>query len=567
MLLRNLASFGASLARVLLVPPHAGQSPITVPQWSRFSMSYPLSSDPLIRLVKLIYLLTGGVAFLGTWSATAAAATPSSAIGQWALFEGQVTHPASPADPLREVELITEFTAPDGKVTKFWGFYDGGANWRYRFSPDQLGRWRYQARFLDGAAQVVGEFECVASDLPGPLTRGEANPVWFATKAGGPLVVRSFHVGDRFFAENTPAATRSAFLDWAQATGYNMLSIASHYLNRNSPGRGQGWITPQLWDAKTKSVLPAEYHKAEAILDEVRAHRFYVYPFAGFIGRHSQFPTDPADQELYLRYTIARFAPYWNVLLNVSGPEPLWKPEGYYNRMPFAEVNRLGELIHRLDPFGRLLSVHNASGDDPFRFYPWGSYTTLQGGPAEKSDNYLALHNFLYRNQTGDRPVFAQEVLWSGNFLHSALTPDQVRRKALVMLFAAATINFADMDGDSSSGFSGTLDLAHCHPPMHAAIKSAWDFFSRLPFGRLKPTWDVAKRGVCLADGEREYWVYLVKGGATEFGAAFPSGWRGEWLSPEDQKAASVATWVEGQKEFTPPPAFAGDVVLHLWRE
>ncbi len=518
----------------------------------------------LVAVQRRLFLgITLGGCALGAAAATAALPP---AINQWALFEGQVLHPAPPTDKLRGVELVTEFTAPDGKVTKFWGFYSGESRWRFRFSPDQTGRWRYAARFSDGAAETRGEFECAPADLPGPLTRLQENPVWFATAAGGPLVVRSFHVGDRFFAENTPPAMRAAFLDWVQSSGYNLLSIASHYLNRNSPGRGRGWVTPQLWDNAMKSVRPGEYDKAEAILDDLRARRLYVYPFAGFIGRHSEFPMEPADQEVYLRYTLARFAPYWNVLLNVSGPEPLWKPDGYYNRMPFAEVNRLGELIHRLDPFDRLLSVHNASGDDPFRFAAWGTYSTLQGGPAEKSDNYQALHNFIFRNHTGDRPIYAQEVLWPGNYLHGGLTPDQVRRKALVMLFAASNINFADMNGDSSSGFSGTLDPADCHPEMHAAAKSAWDFFAKIPFGRLRPTWDVARRGVCLAEDGREYWVYLVKGGSADFAVDFATGWQGEWISPEGE-VATVAVSIDGQKTFTAPSAFTKDVVLHIWRK
>jgi len=498
-------------------------------------------------------------------AAAATSALPPT-INQWALFESQVLHPTPPTDKLRGVELVTEFTAPDGKVTKFWGFYSEANRWRFRFSPDQTGRWRYAARFSDGAAEATGEFECAPADLPGPLTRWPENPVWFATAAGGPVVVRSFHVGDRFFAENTSPVMRAAFLDWVQSSGYNLLSIASHYLNRNSPGRGQGWRTPQLWDNTLKSVRPGDYDKAEAILDDLRARRLYVYPFAGFIGRHSEFPAEPADQEVYIRYTLARFAPYWNVLLNVSGPEPLWKPEGYYNCMPFVEVNRLGELIHRLDPFDRLLSVHNASGDDPFRFAAWGSYSTLQGGPAEKSDNYQALHNFIFRNHTGDRPIYAQEVLWPGNYLHGGLTPDQVRRKALVMLFAASHINFADMNGDSSTGYSGTLDPTDRHPEMHAAAKSAWDFFAKIPFGRLHPTWDVARRGVCLAEDGREYWVYLVKGGSTDFANGFATGWQGEWISPEGEVAA-VAVAIDGQKTFIAPSAFPKDVVLHIWRK
>lgn len=510
-----------------------------------------------LRSLALVFLLALGVAY---------GATPATPVARWALFEAQLAHPKPPADPLRGVELSTEFTAPDGTKTKFWGFYDGGAVWRFRFAPDQIGRWRYTARFSDGAAEAGGEFMCVASDLPGPLTRWRENPIWFATAAGGPAVVRSFHLGDRFFADNFPAATRVAFLDWAQAQGYNLLSIGSHYLNRNSAGRGQGWVTPKLWDGAVKTVQPAEYAKAEAILDDLRARRFYVYPFAGFIGRHSDFPAAAADQEVYVRYTLARFAPYWNVLLNVSGPEPLWKPEGYQNRMPFAEVNRLGELIRRLDPFGRLLSVHNASGDDPFRFSAWGSYQTLQGGTAEKSADYFAVHQFIFRNHTGDRPIYAQEVLWPGNYLNAALTPEQVRRKALVMLFAGSSINFADMAGDSSTGYSGTMNPDQRHPEMHAAIKSAWDFFAKIPFGRFRPTWDVAKKGVCLAAGDREYWVYLANGGTVEFATAFASGWRGEWVAPDGSVPSEPAV-VTGQRSLVTPARFAHDVALHLWRE
>jgi len=285
---------------------------------------------------------------------------------------------------LRGVELRTEFTGPDGKVTKFWGFHEGGAQWKFRFSPEQAGRWSYVARFSDGAAEAKGEFTCAPSDLPGPLTRWrEPDLVCHARRRPGgraELPSRRPLLRGEFSGRDAHGVSRSG-----ADQGYNLLSIGSHYLNRNSSGRGRGWETPRLWDAAAKSVRPDDYAKAEAILDDLRARRFYVYPFAGFIGRNSEFPGDAADQELYIRYTLARFAPYWNVLLNVAGPEPLWKPDGYQNRMPFAEVNRLGELIRRLDPFGRLLSVHNASGDDPFRFSAWGSYMTLQAGRAEKA--------------------------------------------------------------------------------------------------------------------------------------------------------------------------------------
>ena len=87
--------------------------------------------------------------------------------------------------------------------------------------------------------------------------------MWFGYAGGGHAILRAFHAGDRFFAANWPAEKRNAFLDWAGRQGYNTLSIASHYLNRNAPGRGQGWETPKLWPLDA-----AEYRRMEAALDE-----------------------------------------------------------------------------------------------------------------------------------------------------------------------------------------------------------------------------------------------------------------------------------------------------------
>jgi hypothetical protein len=82
-----------------------------------------------------------------------------------------------------------------------------------------------------------------------------------ANQGGRHLLIRSFHVSDRFFAKNWSEAERQAFLDWAQGQGYNTLSIASHYLNRNLEGRGKGWETPALWPLNA-----AEYQRMERAL-------------------------------------------------------------------------------------------------------------------------------------------------------------------------------------------------------------------------------------------------------------------------------------------------------------
>src|SRR3954465_14806695 len=155
------------------------------------------------------------------------------------------------------------------------------------------------------------------------ISKDESNPLWFGYKGGGQPLLRSFHTGDRFFASNWPATNRTAFLDWAQSQGYNMLSMASHYLNRAVSGRGQGWKTPDLWDSANHRTKAAEYRTLETMLNDLAARKILIFPFAGFFGKSSNFPTNPADQEFYIRYTLARLGSYGNVMLAVAGPEPL----------------------------------------------------------------------------------------------------------------------------------------------------------------------------------------------------------------------------------------------------
>jgi hypothetical protein len=438
-------------------------------------------------------------------------------VGRWGVFERVVRNEKGYANPYEDVTLEAVYTKPDGGTVRSWGFYDGEQTWRMRFMPDQVGTWRYEARFSDGSGSVKGAFECAPSDLPGVISVCEGNPIWFGFKGGKVPVIRSLHVGDPFFASGPNPATgaawseqqRKAFLDWAQAQGYNMLSVASHYLNRAGKGRGQGWNTPDLWDAKEQRPNPREYQRMERILADLASRRIMVYPFAGFFGRDSDFPRDEKKQELYLRYTLARLGAYWNVLLLVSGPEPLLNK----NKPVLTEdqIHRLGRRIRELDVFGHLLSVHNPTGDDYFRDSDWTRYGVLQG---PKTLDRKRLSTVLLRNHHAAKPLYAQETLWPGNMHHPKYTPDDIRKNAYVMILSGATINFGDMNGDSSSGFSGSMDLNEKVQERHDIIKAVWDFFETVPFERMKPRQDLVDNGYCLAEPGRQYLVYLESPGA-----------------------------------------------------
>ena len=484
------------------------------------------------------------------------------AVGRWDRWELTIRNDRTYADPFREVTLDVTYTRPDGRQVRFWGFHDGGRTWRIRFMPGAIGTWTYEARFSDGGPAMTGTFRCRGSDLPGMIAVDESNPIWLGFAGGRNLLVRSLHVGDRFFAANWPPQKRRALLDWAQSQGYNMLSVASHYLNRDAAGRGRGWQTPDLWDATARRPRPEQYRATERILDDLAARRIAVFPFAGFFGQSSDFPTRPEDQHLYLRYTLARIGPYWNILLNVAGPEPIGRNRKFQNAMAREDIERLGRLIRRLDVFGHPLSIHNPSGDDPFRRSQWSSLATLQGW---KDRDWPSVYEGMLRNHTGRKPVYSQEVFWPGNTHgHGEYSDEEIRKKAYILLMAATAINFGDMRGDSSSGFSGSMELTERTQRRHDVVRRVWDFFETIPFRRMRPRPDLVDRGYCLADPGGEYVVYLDSGGSVDVRLA-EGPYLVQWINARDTHDRRYGGQTRGGRKLRAPDD-RGDWLLRLRR-
>jgi hypothetical protein len=486
---------------------------------------------------------------------------PTNSVYQWERFEAALVNNTSYADPYRAVTLNVTYTRPDSTVVNFWGFYDGGNVWRMRFMPEQLGTWSYQATFSDGSPGTNGSFQCVAGNLPGLVGKDETNPRWFGFKGGGHVLLRSFHVGDRFFATNWPASSRTAFLDWAVGQGYNMLSIASHYLNRNVADRGAGWATPDLWDGPTRQLKASEYRLMENILNDLAARRIIVFPFAGFFGKSSDFPTIHADQELFLRYTIARVGPYWNLLFAVAGPEPLIPSDTaqYQNAMSFSDLVRLANVIKSMDVFGHLLSVHNPDGDNSFKNEWWEDYTILQGpktvSRSTLSAGLLAAH--------GNKPLYAHELLWPGNTQgHPVYTDTDIRKNGFVMIMSATTINFGDMNGNSSSGFSGSMSLTQKIQSRHDTIKKVWDYFATQPVYHMNPRQDLVNNGFCLADPGREYLVYLQQRGSVSVTVS-NGPFQVEWINAQNTQDRRPAPSTSDGANLASPND-GDDWLLHL---
>ena len=431
------------------------------------------------------------------------------AVLKWGIFQTQFENNKTYKFPFYDITLDAVFTSPRGREIKFWGFYDGNKSWKLRFMPDEIGEWMYDARFSDDSAIYKGKFTCVESDLSGPLCPYDNNKIWFGTRNGDPIMLRSFHLGDCFFSRQITGEKRTRVLNYLQETGYNTLSIASFFINRQTPGRGLGFDTPKLWPLNAE-----EYQRAEEILNDLYKRRIIIFPFAGLFGREGFFPNAQRDQVLYIKYIMARWGVYWNMLFNTAGPEPILYANPF---LPKCEVDRLSWLIRKYNVFGQMLSVHNQTGNDQFMESEYTDFGTLQG---PKTINRIDLYNGLIRNHRKDAPLYAQETLWTHNIHgHPDYSEVDVRKNACVILMSATMINYGDMLGDSSSGFSGQMDETLKHESFHKILKGIWGFFETIPYYQMKPCPHMVDNGVCLGLYEQFYLVYLSEGGVVNFKA------------------------------------------------
>jgi hypothetical protein len=82
-------------------------------------------------------------------------------------FDGPLTHELAAQNPFLDFRLEVTFTSPSGKRVVVPGYYaaDGdaadsgatsGSRWRAHLTPDEIGRWTYEASFRSGPGVALG---------------------------------------------------------------------------------------------------------------------------------------------------------------------------------------------------------------------------------------------------------------------------------------------------------------------------------------------------------------------------------------------------------------------------
>jgi hypothetical protein len=338
-------------------------------------------------------------------------------VEQWGIFELTLKGPEE-GNPFVDVELSAEFKH-SGMTFAPEGFYDGEGLYRVRFMPNVSGSWTYITKSnqseLDG---IAGQFNCIqpSKGNNGPVR--VRNMYHFGYEDGKPF----FPVGTTCYAwvhqgEDLERQT----LETLKKAPFNKMRFCvfpKHYIfNQNEPvyypfegSLSKGWdfsrFNSQFWRHLECRVGDLLQLKIEA--DLILFHPYDRWGYAGM---------DPAADERYIKYTVARLAAYRNIWWSLANEYDLMKGKA------MTDWDWFFQIIQQKDPYQHLRSVHNC-----VQFYDhskrWVTHASIQYQNLDYST--VLTWRAEYR-----KPVVIDECGYEGN-IHDGwgnLTPQELVRR------------------------------------------------------------------------------------------------------------------------------------------
>jgi hypothetical protein len=287
----------------------------------------------------------------------------------WERWELVVDGPRH-GNPYVDVELSARFFGPGEAALDALGFYDGDGVYRVRFLPPTEGAWRVEltsnARSLDG---LTAAFEVGPATSHGPVRVADRFHFAYADGTGYlPIGTTSYvwtHQGDELEERTLAALAASPF------TKIRMCVFPKSYTyNSNEPERypfertADGW-DPTRFDPVSWAHLERRIDQLAELGIEADVILFHPYDRWGFA------TMDPATDDRYLRYAVARLSAFRNVWWSLANEFDLLfaKTE--------ADWERWAGIIQRWDAADHLRSIHNCRVIyDHAR--PWITHASLQ---------------------------------------------------------------------------------------------------------------------------------------------------------------------------------------------
>jgi hypothetical protein len=529
--------------------------------------------------------LAAGIAWMLNVSITEALAA-SESVGHYRLFEATVTNDRAYSNKFADVELLVQYQAPSGRLIDFRGFFDGdgkgGGNtntgniWKMRFMPDELGTWNYVYRWSDGTAGGRGSFKCVAKGAGKGVLRAYANnPRWFAYNGTEPVWLKSYYeTGHGSIGQDFDWIVNNVYSNFV-AHGYNHLQVnwllslcCFEQFYRDGPAPETTNLTLYAEGRPSSTMNLDVWRRMERHLGWMNDHDINVHMFLGVNGGRNHGPAweklSPTEKDFYVRYTVARIAPY----ANLAGWNFVWEVEG--NR----ETHELGfaRLVAQYDVFNHLRTYEDEFPRENYYHLPEYTFAAVENHHVAAPTKHLERH--LWRDAWTHhmaclvayqgKPVYMSEgnSLWRRFWMGQiGATQDDLRRAAWACATAGASFNWNGHEGEEqlyARSYTGLPFNNDKNPFTNSAryVDVVADVMTReVEFYRMQPHDELLAgqqvlRVYALAEPGRQYLVFAPDG--EPFGLKLETGEYSNnvWINTRDGKRTPApAVTGRGDKE------------------
>lgn len=342
-------------------------------------------------------------------------------VEKWGMLEVAVSGKTE-GNPFTDYTVTAQFSGEHESKTVS-GFYDGDGVYKVRFMPQFEGKYDFtvSGNFSDG--QLSGSFEATAPSEGNHGPVSVVNTYYFEYSDGKPCypLGTTCYVwelqSDELIAETLESLKNSPFtkirfcvfpkhyaFNLGEPRSYpyvgkpmdsSVLTPANFYgYNENSEGNS--------WDFTRFN--PEHFRHIENCISElsklgIEADIILFHPYDrwGFSKMTAQ------ENELYLKYVLARFSAYRNVW---------WSLANEYDFMPHKTLDdweSYAKTVVENDPYGHLRSVHN--GVRIYEFTkPWVTHCSIQRQDIYRTAEYTSEWRERYK-----KPVVLDEIAYEGD--------------------------------------------------------------------------------------------------------------------------------------------------------
>lgn len=430
-------------------------------------------------------------------------------VQQWDVYEVSLKGP-SEGNPFEDVKFSARFTSGNTNID-VPGFYDGDSIYRVRFMPRALGAWTYQTQSnrpeLTGTA---GEFICVQPDKTNHGPVRVRNTYHFAYEDGTPFKpITTTSYGWVFQNDELEEQTLATLKE----SPFNKLRMCVQpipYRAAKEPLKLFPFAKSTDGKPDFSHFDPRYFQHLERRIAQLRdmnieADVILFNPYNNALAFNTM---SAADDDRYVRYTVARLAAYRNIWWSMANEFDLIRSR------TTSDFDRLGKLVQHEDPYDHLRSIHFSKNIfEPAA--PWVTHISVQNGNAVADFGRAS----LYRDACA-KPVVYDEVCYEGDLDKRW---GQLSGEEMTMRFWLATIGGTycghgevHMDNSVPSWTALGVNLLGKSPPRIAFLKKIID--DSLPEG-IEPLDRYFEDNIAGKPGE----YYLIY-----FGKREPTEWRFE---------------------------------------